>query len=115
MKKIGNTLAGSVIVEMTSDEYQALEKLQGKSENHPSTPDVKDKASDSMTREERVAYVAERLKKLQPKKRDSVVRSIESMFQFTGGIVPTEVDSVLKSLIEQRFFTIDENGRVSYE
>ena len=115
MKRIGNTLAGSVIVEMTSDEYQALEKLQGKSENHPSTPAETDKAADSMTRAERVVYVADRLKKLKPKKRDGVVRSIEAMFQFTGGIVPTEVDSVLKSLIKQGFFTIDENGRVTYK
>ena len=29
MKKIGNTTTGSVIVEMTSQEYEALAKLQG--------------------------------------------------------------------------------------
>jgi|GEM_PF-6589847 len=114
MKKIGNTLAGSVIVEMTTDEYQALKKLQGNTENQPSAPEGSGKASDSMTRAERATYVADRLKKLKPKKRDGVVRSIEAMFQFTGGIAPAEVDSVVKSLIKSKFFAIDQDGRVSY-
>ncbi len=115
MKKIGNTLAGSVIVEMTADEYQALKKLQGNSDNHSSAIDRDGKASDSMTRDDLANYVADRLRKLKPKKMDGVIRSIEAMFQFTGGIPSTEVEAILKSLAQNKFFTIDEAGRVTYK
>lgn len=115
MKKIGNTLAGTVIIEMTSDEYQALNKLQGNSENHPSATDGDGKAYDSMTRGERADYVADRLRKLKPKKKDGVIHSIETMFKFTGGITSTEIEAVLKSLVKNNFFTIDESGRVTYK
>ena len=88
MKKIGNTLAGSVIVEMTADEYQALKKLQGNSDNHSSAIDRDGKASDSMTRDDLANYVADRLRSFKPKKMDGVIRSIEAMFQFTEGSRP---------------------------
>jgi hypothetical protein len=114
MKKIGNTLAGSVIVEMTVDEYQAITKLQGAAGAPSVAPKDNGKASESMTRAERASYVAERLKKLKPRKRDGVIHSIEAMFQFTGGIPATEVEAVVKALVKSKFLYIDEAGRVTY-
>lgn len=106
MKKIGTTTSGSVIVEMTTQEYDAIQQLQvGGSAPSPkaaSTPEI----APRMNHSERSSYVAERLKKLSPKKKDGVVRSIEAMFQFGGGIDASEVEKVIATLQKQKFFSI---------
>lgn len=54
------------------------------------------------------------MKKLSPKKREGVVRSIEAMFQFSGGIEPAEVEKIIATLQKQTFFSMAPEGRVSY-
>lgn len=67
-----------------------------------------------MNHSDRSAYVAERLKKLGPKKKDGVVRSIDSMFQFSGGIDPGEIEKILITLQKQKFLAIAQDGKVTY-
>lgn len=67
-----------------------------------------------MNHSDRAGFVAERLRKLGPKKKDGVIRSIESMFQFSGGIEASEVDEVLCTLQRQKFFEISPSGAVTY-
>ncbi len=114
MKKIGNTSTGSIIVEMAIDEYEALQRLQGLQQDSPRPQEGANGPRESMTPAERVAYVAERLKKLQPKKKDGVVRSIAAMFQFSGGIPPADIERVVTTLMKQKFFHVDPTGKVSY-
>lgn len=114
MKKIGNTITGSVIVEMTLQEFEALAQLQGASTMPPPRKPGDPTGAATMTHTEKVAYIAERLKKLSPKKWDSVVRSIEAMFQFNGGIEKKEVDRVIKALETTKFFSISPDGKVTY-
>ena len=54
------------------------------------------------------------LRKLSPKKKDGVIRSIEAMFQFGGGIESPEVEKVIATLQKQKFFSIAPDGRVTY-
>lgn len=114
MKKIGTTTTGSVIVEMTTQEYDALQQLQiggsTPATKAASDPEVAPRRNHS----ERSSYVAERLKKLSPKKKDGVVRSIEAMFQFGGGIDASEIEKVITTLQKQKFFSIAPDGRVTY-
>lgn len=115
MKKIGTTGAGSVIVEMTPLEYEALQQLQGVGAATPAPKDTKEvEVAPQMNHSERAAYVAERLQKLNPKKKDGVIRSIESMFQFGGGIGMPEIEKLLATLQKQKFFSISPDGKVSY-
>jgi hypothetical protein len=114
MKKIGTTSSGAVIVEMTAQEYDALQQLQIGSSSPTTTTPVTKEVAPKMTPSERVTYVAERLKKLSPKKKDGVTRSIEAMFQFSGGISAGDVEKIIASLQKQKFFTISQDGRVTY-
>ncbi|MCX6858454.1 MAG: hypothetical protein NTV80_26565 [Verrucomicrobia bacterium] len=114
MKKIGTTTTGSVIVEMTTQEYDALQQLQIGGSTPPAKVASDREAAPRMNHSERLAYVAERLKKLSPKKKDGVVRSIKAMFQFGGGIESTEVEKVIATLQKQKFFSITPDGRVTY-
>ena len=107
MKKIGTTSCGTVIVEMTVAQFDALSALQGAPQAQPGVV--------AMTLAERVAFVRERIVKLNPKKKDGVARSIAAMFQFTGGISEREIEEVIGRLQKEKFLTIDENARVSYK
>jgi hypothetical protein len=107
MKKIGTTLAGTVIVEMSAAQFEALAQLQ-------STPKVTPDDS-AMSLAERVDFVRERILKLSPKKREGVARSISAMFQFTGGVSESDVDEIIGRLQKEKFFAIDESGRVTYK
>ena len=107
MKKIGTTSCGTVIVEMTVAQFDALSALQGAPPVHPDVI--------AMPLVERVAFVRERIVKLSPKKKDGVARSIAAMFQFTGGISETEIEEIIGRLQKEKFLTIDESGRVTYK
>ena len=114
MKKIGTTEIGSLIVEMTQQEFEALQQLQSGSKP-PATPDSHHgNPVTEMKPSELANYVSERLTKLSPKKRSGVVRSIEAMFQFSGGIDSEKIESVISTLQRQQFMTIDPAGRVTY-
>lgn len=113
MKQIGTTEAGSVIVEMTEREFEALRSSHHrsgsvqKSANQPS-------GAHPMTSAEKANFVAKRLRKLGPKKFEAMVHSIESMFQFTGGIERDEIDGIISKLKKQKVFSIDAKGNVTY-
>ncbi len=114
MKKIGITTTGIVIVEMTTQEYEALQQLQVGGSDSTSKGSAGQDVAPRMNHSERSSYVAERLKKLSPKKKDGVIRSIEAMFQFGGGIDASEIEKILATLQKQKFFTIAQDGRVTY-
>jgi hypothetical protein len=61
-----------------------------------------------------VQYVAERLLKLKPTRKATLLNAIGAMFQFQGGISAADKDRVVSELQKQRQITIDEHGRVSY-
>lgn len=63
---------------------------------------------------ELTSYVAERIKKLRPAKKETLLNSINAMFQFQGGISEQDRDKVVAELQKKRHITIDGNSRVSY-
>jgi hypothetical protein len=68
-----------------------------------------------MTFAKKVAYVKEKLSKLKPKKRDGVVRSIFSIFQFKGEIEEPEIQKVIRKLQSDKYLAIDKNDKVQYK
>lgn len=63
---------------------------------------------------ELTSYVAERIKKLRPARKESLLNSINAMFQFQGGISEQDRDKVVAELQKKRHITIDATNRVSY-
>jgi len=61
-----------------------------------------------------VQYVAERLLKLKPTKKATLLNSIGAMFQFQGGISDADKDRIVSELQNQRRISIEKNSRVSY-
>lgn len=63
---------------------------------------------------ELVQYVADRLRKLKPSKKESVFNSISAMFQFQGGISDGDKEKVFAALVKERHIAVADNGRVTY-
>lgn len=61
-----------------------------------------------------IKYVAERLKKLRPTKKPSLLNSIGAMFQFQGGISDADKERLVAELQRQHHIAIDSSGRVTY-
>lgn len=106
MKRIGTTSSGSVIVEMTAAQFDALSRQQRTSPTEP--------IPNTMSLADRVTYVRDRIVKLKPRKREGVARSISAMFQFTGGITETDIEKIITCLQRENHLTVDETGRVAY-
>jgi len=131
MKKIGTTSSGTVIVEMSASQFDALMQIHTPEQTLTAQPPppvdteakakssavlttvVKDSAS-SMTPAQLVDYVAKRIGKLKPKRKDTLIHSIETMFRLTGGIDEPAIGRVIAGLQKTKFITIDAVGKVVY-
>jgi len=58
---------------------------------------------------ETISYITERLLKLKPAKKGSLVNSIKSMFQFQGGISDSDIEKFISTLQKQKILKIEEN------
>jgi hypothetical protein len=63
---------------------------------------------------ELVQYVADRLRKLRPSKKETVFNSIGAMFQFQGGVSDGDKEKIFAELQRRRHILVGENGRVQY-
>lgn len=93
---------------------QLLIQLARKEEEERN-PERKQTAGSSAKLEpELVQYVADRLRKLKPSKKETLFNSIGAMFQFQGGISDSDKERVFSALQKGRHIIVEENGRVKY-
>ena len=83
------------------EEEQNPEKRKTASTSTPSDPEL-------------VQYVADRLKKLKPSKKESLLNSVGAMFQFQGGISDADKEKLLSELVKRHHIIVTENNRISY-
>ncbi len=118
MKTIGRTLSGTVIVEMTAEEFDAIGATRSPLVAAIGWPGVAKPEAPAeaakMSPAELVNYVGERLANLRPKKRAAIIRWIKTTFQFSGGIEARAIERVIDGLETERFFVFDDEGRVTY-
>ena len=63
---------------------------------------------------EMIQYVFDRLRKLKPTKKETVLNSIGAMFQFQGGISDADKEKLFSELVQKRYIIIGPNNRVEY-
>ncbi len=64
--------------------------------------------------EQTIEYVIERLQKLKPSKRSTLINSMTAMFQFQGGISDADKEKIVKELQKRKHITINANNTVTY-
>ncbi|MEQ1914770.1 MAG: hypothetical protein ABL855_06740 [Sideroxydans sp.] len=93
---------------------QLLVQLARKEEEEQNPEKRETATSTGTTDPELIQYVAERLRKLRPSKKETLLNSIGAMFQFQGGISDSDKEKILSELLKQRHITITESNRVQY-
>lgn len=60
-----------------------------------------------------IEYIIERLLKLKPVKKQSLINSIKAMFQYQGGITDTDIEKIISELQKRKYIKLEQNN-VSY-
>lgn len=63
---------------------------------------------------ELVQFVADRLRKLKPSRKEALLNSITAMFQFQGGISDEDKERMFSELQKRGHIVVARNGRVQY-
>jgi hypothetical protein len=61
-----------------------------------------------------IEYVIDRLSKLRPSKKKTLLNSIKAMYQFQGGISEKDQESIISKLVKRKFLIIEPNNKVIY-
>jgi ParB-like chromosome segregation protein Spo0J len=61
-----------------------------------------------------IQYVIDRLSKLRPSKKKSLLNSIAAMYQFQGAISEKDQEMIVEKLVQKKFLKVDSNNRVIY-
>jgi hypothetical protein len=61
-----------------------------------------------------IQYVIERLDKLRPSKKKTLMNSIRAMYQFQGAISEEDQEIIIDKLEKKKFLKIESNNRVTY-
>lgn len=64
--------------------------------------------------EDTVEYVATRLLKLRPNKKEGVLNSIAAMYHFQGGISEVDKERIFTNLVRYGYIREESNNRISY-
>ena len=83
------------------EEEQNPEKRSSSNATNPSDPEL-------------IQYVADRLRKLRPSKKETVMNSIGAMFQFQGSVSDGDREKIFSELLKRKHIAIGEGGRVQY-
>ena len=87
----------------------------GRKEEEESHPESRsDAPSARPTDPEMIKYVADRLVKLRPGRKASLVNAIAAMFQFQGSVSESDRESIIVELQRRKYLSIDANDRVTY-
>ena len=80
-----------------------IKKGQAKAINEEPTNDINS-----------IQYVIDRIAKLRPSKKKTLLNSIRAMYQFKGAISEKDQEIIISKLEESKFLKIESNNRVTY-
>jgi hypothetical protein len=61
-----------------------------------------------------IQYVMDRIAKLRPSKKASLINSIKAMYQFQGGVSDEDQEKIIVDLQKRKFLKIESNNKVIY-
>jgi hypothetical protein len=93
---------------------QLLIQLARKEEEEANPDKRASSAETTPSDPELIKYVSERLRKLKPTKKETVLNSIAAMFQFQGGISDADKEKLFAELQKGRHLSVSSNGRIDF-
>lgn len=97
------------------DKFRLAQLLIQLAEEEDQNPEQRQKPGPSAKLDpELVQYVADRLRKLKPSKKEALLNSIAAMFQFQGGISYGDKERIFSELQKRGHIVVAQDGRVQY-
>ena len=59
-------------------------------------------------------YIMDRIAKLRPKKKKTLLNAIKSMYQFQGGVSEEDQERIIRELENHKFLKVEQNDRIYY-
>ncbi len=63
---------------------------------------------------ESIHYVIDRITKLRPGKKKSLLNCIKAMYQFQGGVSEEDQVNIIRNLEKQKFLRVESNNKITY-
>lgn len=112
---IGATKSGTVLIEMTPAQYEALQKFSHSDTGPDSTQEQAERQeAPAIALTRKLEFVRGCLEKLKPADREELLRSVKSVFRSFGGISESEVQQIVHVLKKEGFIILGEDGKVRY-
>jgi hypothetical protein len=92
-----------LLIQLARKEEEEQNPEQGKAAGSKAKPDP-----------ELIQYVADRLRKLRPSKKEALFNSISAMFQFQGGISDEDKETIFSELLKRRHVIAGDKDRIQY-
>ena len=93
---------------------QFLIQLARKGEEETYPQERVDTPTKTPTGPETIDYIAERILKLRPTRKASVLNSIGAMFQFQGSISDQDKELIINELVRRKVLAVDSNDHITY-
>lgn len=61
-----------------------------------------------------IQYVIDRIAKLRPAKKKTLLNSIKAMYQFQGGISEEDQEKIINDLVKHKFLKVESDNRIKY-
>jgi hypothetical protein len=91
------------------------EEIQNPQKRSPVKENKANPTTDEATNDiNSIQYVMERLDKLRPSKKKSLLNSIGAMYQFQGAISEEDQEILIAKLEKKKFLKVESNKRVTY-
>lgn len=96
-----------------------LARKEEEEQNPQTRQNLKEKVTKQITSEttadiNSIQYVIDRLAKLRPSKKKSLLNSIRAMYQFQGAISEKDQEIIVAKLEQKKFLKVDSNNHVIY-
>lgn len=85
------------------------ENANPQNRSEPNAVKTEKSQEESLKEADAIEYVVERLLKLKPVKKQSLINSIKAMFQFQGGISDSDIDKIISELQKRKHIKVEQN------
>ena len=100
-----------LLIQLARKEEEIQNPTTRKNLNEKVTKQISDEPATDINS---IQYVIDRLAKLRPSKKKTLLNSIRAMYQFQGAISEDDQEMIVAKLEQKKFLKIESNNRVIY-
>jgi hypothetical protein len=100
-----------LLIQLARKEEEIQNPVRRRNLNEKVTKQILDETTTDINS---IQYVIDRLAKLRPSKKKTLLNSIKAMYQFQGAISEKDQEIIIAKLEQKKFLKVESNNRVIY-